>query len=92
MGETLQLFCSLRPRCDGDHVWTLIGEDGEDNVTLETTGNELVVSENVTSITNVGGKLYQCHCSDVDNDDCLHFQIGGIIANSHCFSFVGLLS
>ena len=57
------------------YEWFLIGTDS--NATLSETNSKLVVSENVTSAAEFGGKLYECHCSSGSNTDCKLFKIGG---------------
>ena len=73
VGERLSLLCSLGSRCDSSYRWTQVTS----NETLEERGADLVLSENLTSVDEVEGKLYRCECTDDDNDDCLLFRIVG---------------
>ena len=74
IGEKMVISCNLDRRCfEGVYKWYLINNTL--NVTLPETSSKLVVSENVTSAAEVGGRLYECHCPSVA--DCRSFRIGG---------------
>ena len=78
IGEKLTLICALRQVClSGEYEWYHITDTN--NIPLSETSNELLVSDNVTSAAEVGGKLYECHCSgDLSNTNCRRFEIAGI--------------
>ena len=75
VGEKLTLHCYLDSYCP-TYKWTLITEDNN-KIPQNETGNKLVVSTNVSSISEVGGKLYECQCHQ-ENGDCQLFRIGGM--------------
>ena len=78
IGEKLTLICALRQVClSGEYEWYHITDTN--NIPVLETSNELVVSDKVTSVAEVGGKLYECHCSVAGDSDtnCRLFKIAG---------------
>ena len=71
VGEKMALHCGLL--CfSGVYEWYLI--NGTQNTTLPETNRSLTVSENVLTVEEVGGRVYECRC----NNRCTKFKIGGI--------------
>ena len=73
IGQRLVLQCTII--CQTlNYEWVNI--TGDERVILTgMTDSGLVVSENVTTVTDVGGQMYECHCSE----NCEMFRIGGIL-------------
>ena len=73
IGQALVLRCTIT--CHSlTYNWYRLRGSERDEIAGETDG-ELLVSENVTSVSEVGGQMYECGCSE--NDDCEIFEIGG---------------
>ena len=74
IGKNLTLQCTVN--CYSlQYKWISVTESA--NITLENeTRDTLNITTNVTSVGEVGGKLYECQCV---SGGCLLFRIGGII-------------
>ena len=73
VGEKLALHCGL-PCFSEVYEWYLI--NGTQNTTLPETNRLLTVSENVLTVDDVGGHVYECRCNN--RYGCTKFKIGGI--------------
>ena len=76
IGQRMVLSCTLAQdeTCfSRRYEWYRI--DGPNNETLREMSDELVVSENVTSAAEVGGRVYECYC--LNTTSCRRFKIGG---------------
>ena len=75
IGKNLTLQCTVS--CfSSQYEWISVTESGNiplENETRDTLNIDL--SSNVTSVGEVGGKLYECQCV---SGGCLLFRIGGI--------------
>ena len=74
IGQKMVLSCTLDEPCFlGQYEWYRIV--GPNNETLREMSNELVVCENVISAAEVGGRVYECYCSNTTI--CRRFKLGG---------------
>ena len=86
IGESLDLKCGIT--CHSlTYEWYRIVNHSEKNKVEGQTGRVLRVSDNVTSVEEVGGLIYECNCSG--SSDCQFFEIGGNASSLHfvCYIF-----
>ena len=78
IGERMVLPCTLarNETCFSTrYEWYRIDGLNERILLPEEMNSELVVSEDVTSAAEVGGRVYECYCFNTTS--CRRFKIGG---------------
>ena len=68
VGQKLVLECTIT--CHSQ-IYEWVNVTGGERINFN--GSNLVVSEGVTSVAEVGGQMYECQCSG----NCEMFKIGG---------------
>ena len=74
IGQEMVIKCNLLLCFEGVFEWCKV--NGAECVVQDETSDKLVVSENVSSATEVGGQQYECHCSG-SSSNCKNYKIAG---------------
>ena len=71
IGLEFDIKCSIS-QCSSVQ-WHRVFENGTKTLLVNETDNKLVVSQNVKSVEEVGGRVYECNCDGV----CKKYNISG---------------
>ena len=75
IGQEMVIKCNLLLCFKSVYEWCKV--NGAECIKVQDeTSDELVVSENVSSATEVGGQQYECHCSG-SSSNCKKYKIAG---------------
>ena len=72
VGQKLELECSITCL---SQTYEWVNVTGGERIEVDgVTKGVLVISEDITSVAEVGGQMYECHCAEI----CEMFKIGGM--------------
>ena len=78
VGQKLVLECSIT--CPSQ-TYEWFNVTGGERIEVDGVTKRVMVSEDVTSVAEVGGQMYECHCAGI----CEMFKIGGMFVQMFPF-------